>query len=74
MAKTITIMVKLTLAEARALSHAAGNTTSDPYAMEAVFRTRTEINSAYRAHQKLDDALRGGSLMERLRHPGRDGR
>jgi hypothetical protein len=51
------ITVTLTIAEARALSHAVGNTTSAEDAMEAVFSRKTERAAAYRAHAKLDAAL-----------------
>lgn len=61
------ITIKLTLAEAKALSYVAGNTTSDPYAMAAVFRTKMDIKSAYRAHQKLNDALRAASAYSTKR-------
>jgi hypothetical protein len=59
-AKTVTIT--LTLAEARALSRAAGNTTIGPDAMEAIFPTGAERHAAYRAQEKLDTAIarRGG--------------
>jgi hypothetical protein len=62
-----TVTITLTLAEAKALSHVAGNTTSDPYAMDAIFRTKTDIKSAYRAHQKLDDALRAAAAYSTRR-------
>lgn len=52
------VRVTLTTAEADALSYAAGNTTSAPDAMEALFATRAKRDTCYRAHTKLDAAIR----------------
>lgn len=52
------VVVELTVAEARALSHAAGNSTDSPDAMEALFQAHVERNAAYRGHLKLDQAIR----------------
>jgi hypothetical protein len=57
MARIVT--VRLTEAEARALSHVAGNSTSAPDAMGALFRSGAQRAAAYRGHEKLDAALRG---------------
>ena len=51
------VVVALTKAEARGLSRAAGNVTSDPDALEAVYRTPQAKQAALRAHAKLDRAL-----------------
>jgi hypothetical protein len=52
------VIITLTLNEALALSHAVDNSTSSPDCMEAIFQKKSERNSAYSAHQKLDDAIR----------------
>lgn len=54
---TIKITLTFTLAQALALDRAAGQTTSMPDAMEATYPTKRERDVAYRAHQKLADAI-----------------
>lgn len=51
------VVVVLSIAEADALSHAAGNTTEYPDAMEAIFQHPPQRKAAYRAHEKLDAAI-----------------
>jgi len=55
MKKTVT--VALTILEARALSHAAGEATMAPDIMEALFPSIPERVAARRAQQKLDRAI-----------------
>lgn len=47
----------LTLKEAEALDRAAGNIIDHSDAMEATFLTKRERTTAYRAAQKLHDAI-----------------
>ena len=50
------VTVEMTLAEAKALWHAAGNTIDHPDAMEATFPNGSQRNAAYRGHDKLASA------------------
>lgn len=51
------VVIELTVAEAKGLSTAAGNTTMAPDAMEAIFPTGAERSAAYRGQAKLDRAI-----------------
>ena len=51
------IKITLTLAQALALDRAASQCTSMPDAMEATYPTKRERDVAYRAHEKLADAI-----------------
>lgn len=53
-----TIRLELTLAEAKALLHAAGNTTTDPDAMTSIFPHRSQRDAAWRAAGKLGEGIR----------------
>jgi hypothetical protein len=52
------VVVVLTVRQAEALSHAAGNTTSDPESLLAVFSDKRRALNCLAAHTKLDDAIR----------------
>lgn len=53
-----TVVVRLTLPEARALSRAKDNTMiGDKQDLEALFSSESEISLAYRASEKLDNAI-----------------
>lgn len=54
----LTIVINLTLAEARAMSWALGNSTNHPDAMESLFPTLHGRKAAWRAHAKIDEAVR----------------
>lgn len=64
------ITLVLTIAEARALSFAAGNTTDAPDAMEAIFSHHAERKAAYRAHAKLDAAIAAVGGWSKSLSPG----
>lgn len=51
------VPIYLTIAEARGVDKALGNTTSAPDAMEAVFLTPAQRDAAHRGHQKIYDSL-----------------
>lgn len=65
------IAVSFTLAEAKALRYAAGNTVDHGDALASLFPTSGERRAALRAYQRLEDALRPHlvrSLAQRRRH------
>lgn len=51
------VLVRLSLIEAKALSHAAGNSTTDPDFLLEFYPSGRERNAALRAQRKLDDAI-----------------
>lgn len=53
------VVIRLTMAEAKALSHAVGNSTDHPDVMEALFDDETERDAALRAVEKLNASTRG---------------
>ncbi len=57
------LAVLFTISEARTLHKAASNTVSCPDAMEANFDTQPKRDAAYRASQKLNEAI-----QDRIQH------
>lgn len=56
----MTITLTLTQAEARAMQYALGNSTDHPDVMESLFNNGASRGAAYRAAEKLAQALRQG--------------
>lgn len=67
------VVVVLTVRQAEDLSHAAGNSTSDPDSLGALFAEKGRRLNCLAAHAKLDDAIRaaGGFQPEPEAKPRR---